>query len=320
MISDHLTIVHSSALVDASYSLTTTEMRLIIFAATKVDSRKQSLGELSVTVSEFEKAYGISSNNSYNELKNAIKSIMRKPIILFDEEENEVVELAWLIKNKYKADNDGSRVTFQFSPLVEPHLFELKKRFTKLNFEYASKLNTAFSFRLYQWLKKVENLNKNKDKNSISTILEIDWMKDKAQISGYKRWGDFNDYVIKPAVDKINANTDISVFYESIKTGRKVTAVQFSYVSEKDESCIKPIRPRLYRRPKVLKGTHEEGVWMRKNLSLLLDYEKRLKNYDSREKLSLSDLRKMSEYASICDRITENRINCEIALRTINSK
>ena len=316
MVND-LTIVHSSALVDASYSLTTTEMRLIILSATKVDSRKKNIGEIVVTVKEFEEAYGVSSNNSYNELKKAIKSIMRKPISLFDEAEGEVVELAWLLKNQYKTDSQGSRVTFQFSPLVEPHLFELKKRFTAINFEFASKLNTPFSFRLYQWLKKVENLNKNKDGHTISTILNVDWMKDKVSITGYPVWFDFERRVIKPSVDKINAETDISVVYEPIKTGRKVTDIKFSYVVEKDDSCIKPIRPRLYRRPKVMKGTHEEGVWMRKNLALLLEYETQLKRYDDKEKLALTDLRKIAEYASICDRITEDRARKEIELRIL---
>ena len=315
MVND-LTIVHSSALVDASYSLTTTEMRLIILSATKVDSRKKNIGEIVVTVKEFEEAYGVSSNNSYNELKKAIKSIMRKPISLFDEAEGEVVELAWLLKNQYKTDSQGSRVTFQFSPLVEPHLFELKKRFTAINFEFASKLNTPFSFRLYQWLKKVENLNKNKDGHTISTILNVDWMKDKVSITGYPVWFDFERRVIKPSVDKINAETDISVVYEPIKTGRKVTDIKFSYVVEKDDSCMKPVRPRLFRRPKVQKDSHEEGVWMRKNLALLLEYEVQLKQYDNKEKLALADLRKIADYASICDKITEDRVRNEIELRT----
>ena len=205
---------------------------------------------------------------------------------------------------------------FATSPLIEPYLFELKERITAINFEFASKLNTPFSFRLYQWLKKVENLNKNKDGYAISTILNVDWMKDKAQLQGYDRWDNFNLRLIKPAIDKINANTDISVFYEPVKSGRKVTAVKFSYVVEKDESCIKPLRPRLFRRPKVVKGSHEEGVWMRKNLALLLEYEVQLKRYDDKEKLALADLRKIADYASICDKMTEDRVKNEIALRT----
>jgi hypothetical protein len=56
---------------------------------------------------------------------------------------------------------------------------------------------------------------------------------------------------------------------------------------------------------------------MRKNLALLLEYEAQLKRYDDKEKLALTDLRKIAEYASICDRITEDRVKKEIELRTI---
>ena len=46
-------------------------------------------------------------------------------------------------------------------------------------------------------------------------------MKEQAQIKGdHSRWGHFHDRVIKPAIEKININTDISVFYEPIKTGK----------------------------------------------------------------------------------------------------
>lgn len=307
------TVVHANELLDASYSLTTTETRLIALAASKVNSKKENIGEIKISVGEFEKAYSITNGNSYSELKNAVRTIMRKPVRICDGDD--VTELAWFIKNQYKNSDSGSHVIFQFSPLIEPYLFELKERFTAINFEFASKLNTPFSFRLYQWLKKVENLNKNKDGHAVSTVLNINWMKDKAQLQGYERWDNFNLRLIKPAIEKINMNTDISVFYEPVKTGRKVTAVKFSYVVEKDESCMKPLRPRLFRRPKVKKGSHEEGQWMRKNLALLLGYEVQLKQYDNKAKLALADLRKIAEYASICDKITEDRIKHEIALR-----
>ncbi|WP_341872504.1 hypothetical protein [Aliivibrio finisterrensis] len=147
--------------------------------------------------------------------------------------------------------------------------------------------------------------------------LDLEWMKKQSGLEGkYERWDVFKAKVINPAVEQINAKTDISVIWKPVKNGRKVDAIQFNYVLEKDESCMKPLRPRLFRRPKVLKGSHEEGVWMRKNLALLLEYEVQLKQYDNKEKLTLADLRKIADYASICDKITEDRVRNEIALRT----
>ncbi|HCE2049640.1 TPA: hypothetical protein NJ081_004587, partial [Vibrio parahaemolyticus] len=78
----------------------------------------------------------------------------------------------------------------------------------------------------------------------------------------------------------------------------------------------KPARPRLHRRPKVKAGSHEEGVWMRKNLALLLDYEAKLKAYDAEAKLNLPDLRKMAEYAAIAEPELQQRLKKEIEERT----
>ena len=312
------TIVHASSLVGASYALSTNEMRLINLAAMKIDSRAKNIGDIDITVEEFNRAYSITREGTYTDLKKTVDQLMSKHVQIFDSKRNEIVKLAWIGKSIYSASKDASHVTIAFSQYIEPFLFELKERFTAINFECASKLNTPFSFRLYQWLKEVEHLNNHKINGAITRTLDVKWMKDKAQLAdSHDRWSNFNDKVIKPAINKINANTDLYVVAKPVKSGRKVMAVEFTYVVESDPTCTKPMRPRLHRRPKVMKGTHEEGVWMRKNLALLLEYEAQLKRYDDKGILSISDLRKIAEYASICDRITEDRARKEIELRTL---
>ena len=299
---DKLTVVHANDLVEASYALSINEMRVIALACTKIDSRKKSGDEITISVKEFAKAYGIENKRIYGDLRDSVSGIMRKPVKLYDYKKEKIVELSWLVKNEYELGEDGSYVILQFSPLISPYLFDLKERFTQINFKYVAKLNTPFSFRLYQWLKKVENMHNAKENNAISIILDVSWMKTQSQLLGkYERWGDFKDYVINPAINKINTETDLSVIWNPIKKGRSVHAVKFSYVVEA-ATFARPIRPRLYRRPKVLKGSHEEGEWMRKNLSLLLSYKDELKKYDAFEKLDIKDLERIAEYSSIFDR------------------
>ena len=307
----NLTIVHANQLIDASYCFNLIEMRVLSLASTKIDSRKSKIGEIRIDVSEYDRTYGIKNNRSYGDLRDAVKSIMRKPIKLFDG--SKIRELSWLVMNEYETDDYGSHVLIEFSPKIEPYIFDLKERFTSISFEYAARLNTSFSFRLYQWLKKVQYVDGNKMNGSVEVIFSIDWMKSQAQIKGdHSRWGHFHDRVIKPAVEKINTNTDISVIYEPIKSGRKVIAVKFVYVLEKDKLCIKPIRPRLSRRPKATQGSHEESLWMHKNLALLLSYQKELNIYDASEKLNIQDLDRMAEYAAICDTETHQKIIKEL--------
>lgn len=310
----NLTVVHANELIEASYNLSIDELRVIALASTKVDSRQENIGDIRIELSEFIESYGLEKNKrAYSALRDAVRSIMRKPIRMFDG--RKVKEYAWLTKNEYSIDN-GAHVVIRFSPDIEPYLFELKKRFTAINFEYAAKLNTPFSFRLYQWIYKAKNLDRAKLGGAISIQFDVNWMKSQSGIEQkYDMWKDFNIRVIKPAIERINANTDLSVIYEPIKTGRKVTAVKFTYVVE-SSSIERPLRPRLMRRPKVTQGSREEGVWMRKNLALLLEYEAKLKAYDTEAKLTLPDLRKMAEYASIAESELQQRLRLEIEKRT----
>ena len=296
-----LTVVHSNELVEASYSLTTDEMRLIAFASTKIDSRGKKVDEILIYPEEFAKVYGLNKHNVHRNLVNSIKSLSTKTVTIPDGKRNQV--FPWLARGTYERQSDiATYVSIEFSKYIGPYIFELKDRFTSINFEYASRLNTPFSFRLYQWLIKAKNLNSAKDSGSISIVLDIEWMKKQAGLEGlYNRWAKFSEKHIQPSVNLINAKTDISVIWTPVKKGRSVHAVKFSYVVEA-ATFAKPIRPRLYRRPKVLKGSHEEGEWMRKNLFLLLSYKDELKKYDAFEKLDIKDLERIAEYSSIFDR------------------
>lgn len=319
-IMDRLTVVHANELVEASYSLSMNEVRVIALACTKVDSRKGNPGEIRISVGDFADTYGITNNRVYGDLRDAVRGVMRKPVKLYDMERDKFIELAWLVKNEYESGDNGSHVVIQFSPLIEPYLFELKERFTQIDFKYASRLNTPFSFRLYQWLKRSENLHNSKKGDSIGVLLDIDWMKTQAALSGkYERWGDFRDRTLQPAIDKINRETELSIIWKPIKQGRKVHAIQFNYVVEVG-AFTKPQRPRLNRRPKVVKGSHEEGVWMRKNLKLLLDYELALKEYDPMARLEIKDLERVVEYTSIFDKEKHHQAKQELSSRRQSKK
>ncbi|MGL4734275.1 MAG: replication initiation protein [Enterovibrio sp.] len=316
-----LTAVQSNDLVEASYCLTMDEMRVIALASTKIDSRKKNISEIRIDVSEFIDVYQLQKNHHvYELLHNAVKSIMRKSIKL-DAGNGKIRESTWLDTSQYKKASDGSHVLIKFSRTVEPYLFELKERFTSINFEVASRLNTPFSFRLYQWLIKARSVKKYKKGEAIAVELEVDWMKEQAQIKGrYEVWGNFYTRVLEPAIAKINGITDISVTTELIKKGRSIHAVRFIYVTESATNS-KPLRPKLVKRPSVARGSHEEGEWMRKNIKLLVDYRNALKAYDNKLNLSLPDVRKLHEYClGVGDKERADFFKQEIDARTSPQK
>lgn len=320
-LNNKLTVVHSNELIEAGYGHTIDEMRLLNLALTKIDSRKENPGIIDIYPEEFSEMFSLNDQNVWRNMKNAIDEIMSKPVKMYRHDENgkeKVVQIAWLVESEYYSNQEGgTKLSIEFSPKVTPFLFELKDRFTSLNFEYASRLTTPFSYRLYSWLMESKNLNKNKQGGTVCVELEINWMKERAGLKGeYERWVNFRDRVIQPAVDQINSKTDISVIWRPVKESRSVKSISFNYALE-DATFAKPIRPRLFRRPKVTAGSHAEGEWMRKNLRLLMAYEVELNKYDPKARIEMADLRKMVNYADKTGQSqTHLRLNKELENRS----
>ena len=133
--------------------------------------------------------------------------------------------------------------------------------------------------------------------------MTLDEIKTNAGLTGsYKVWQNIKDRVIDPAVLAINTKTNISLDYETIKRANKTYAIKFLYMDEKDTkqlSDFKPVRPRLARRPKVNKGSHEEGEWMKINFKILRDYREQLKSWDKTARLTIPDLQKLIIYSRL---------------------
>lgn len=320
-----VTVVHSNDLIEASYALSIDEMRLLNLALSKIDSKSENPGVLSLCPQEFCNMYNLNRSNLWRNMRLSVDNIMSKPIRIpfFDSKERlKYRKIHWFsLAEHYAQESDGSTIDIKFSQEISPYLFNLRKNFTSANFESCSQLTTPFSFRLYQWLIKSKNFNRCKEGETICVDLEIDWMKKTAGIAGnYERWERFKSTLLEPAVEQINSKTDISVVYKAKKKGRATHSVQFNYVLESDSTLAKPQRPRLKRRPRVLENSHAESEWMKTNLRLLLAYEIALKNYDSSLKLDIKDLQRVADYSVFCDSKTHERAKAELELRRKKSK
>ena len=309
-----LSVVHHNDLIASSYKLNIDEMRLLNLALTKIDSRKPNVGIVEIYPDEFAEMFNLDKKNIWRNMKNSLLSIMQKPVKLRLKDKNGKLKekvIAWLGATTYFVDQaDGAKVELEFTPQITPYLFELQGNFTKINFEYASRLNTPFSFRLYQWLIREHRIKKGQYYELKMTINDI---KNSAQLNNlYPVWMDFKKKIIQPSVDAINQKTNLSLNYNITKKGNKVHSLTFIYIDEvakmakalengKEVELVaqKPIRPRLLRRPKVTKGSHEEGEWQRANLKLLADYQANLINWDNTARLTIPDLKKLVEYSRL---------------------
>lgn len=324
-------IVQGNQLIEGSYDLSLTEMRLLYMALKQVEPLKpKPQKEYVLKTRDYQAQYGLELNNCYTQLRDSVDSLSRKPIITyeFNEKRNRIdkVQRFWFDQLSYGiSENNDSDVLVRFSDSVSKYLYELKNEFTLLKLENFSKLDSPFSFRLYSWLYRYRNLKKyTKDNGLISTEpFEITWMKERVGlVDCYDDYRDFKKRVLEPAVVSINSNTDLSVTYEQVKTGRWITAIIFHFICDKNSAISgKPARPRLPRRPKVVKSSDAEGVWARRCADLLNDYRKKLKKYDKSQELSVLDLNKLKDYYKIIgDKFSVEKLDELISSRKNRNK
>lgn len=141
----------------ACYSLSLDELRLILVAISKLDSRVLASGRarfardqlgLHVTAEEFLTLFGIDRKNAYGQLKRAAARLWGRTITQVGQGGGVRVDLRWLYM---KAEYLDAGVTLFFSPpLLDHYLLDLKKNFTSYRLGVAAKLRSVHAVRIFE--------------------------------------------------------------------------------------------------------------------------------------------------------------------------
>ena len=228
--------VMENALIEARYSLTLEEQRLVLATIAMLDNVEIAPSgfpmlripkKLIIEVTRVHK-------KNYSQIKTALRRLMQRVI------EIETIEsdgrrrfrlYQWFAKADYI--EGGSFIEVQFHPDLKPYLLELKKKFTKIPLLHILSLRSKYAIRLYELLKRYED-----------TGFRTDYLPDLKVKLGIKKneyaiFRDFERRVLKVAVKEINEKTDLEVSYKKKKTGRKITHIEFVIKLKPDKKEFK---------------------------------------------------------------------------------
>lgn len=220
-------VYQSNQLIEASYTLTLMEKRLVLYAASLMDSRKAAPvnGLVVLSVDDFAEVFGMDMqvrNDVYTKIKEAADRLYSRDIhryTLGKNGEQEKETLRWIYSRKYLPGE--AKIALGFSPTVLPYLTLLETKFTGYKLKNISNLTSFNSFRLYELM-----LQQAKFKSrtfELSKLRELLGMEDK-----YPSVGDFRRYVLDQSVKEISQHTDLKLDYTPLKKGRAITGFKFS--------------------------------------------------------------------------------------------
>jgi len=215
-------VTKSNILIESTYKLSLQEQRILLIMASKVQPNDETLKTYRFRAKDFIEIVGNKKGTGfYSYLKEIVNGLQTK--ILTIKEKGRQRNYNWVITSIYE-ENEGY-ITLQFHPSLKYLFLELKEKFTSYQLENVVRLNSVYSIRIYELLKQYERLRKRElTLEELRHFLAIESTK-------YKQYGHFKSKVLAVAQKEINNKTDIHFEFVEIKTGRKVTSIEFIITS-----------------------------------------------------------------------------------------
>lgn len=211
-------VTKSNILIESTYKLSLQEQRILLIMASKVQPNDETLKTYRFRAKDFIEIVGNKKGTGfYSYLKEIVNGLQTK--ILTIKEKGKQRNYNWVITSIYE-ENEGY-ITLQFHPSLKYLFLELKEKFTSYQLENVVRLNSVYSIRIYELLKQYERLRKRElTLEELRHFLAIEPTK-------YKQYGHFKSKVLAVAQKEINNKTDIRFEFVELKTGRKVTSIEF---------------------------------------------------------------------------------------------
>lgn len=232
----NLIVVKSNNLVEASYKLTLDEMRILLLTIGKIDPTiEDHHRDFEFTVAEFAENFGVDEKVAYQQVQAAVDKLGGRWAVL--EDTPKVKRKAIFLTDQTYFKGEG-RFQIVLHEKLMPFVSEIKNKFTKYNLEYVAKFNGFHSIRLYEILAQ----HRLKGWREVTVAELKDWL----QVSDkYDRYNNFNQRVLKPAIDEINTKSDLLVDVEPIKRGRSIVALKFTIQAKKSADKTEQKRPKF---------------------------------------------------------------------------
>lgn len=203
----------SYQLITARYKLSTVEQKLVLSIISLIRPTDEDFMNYQIPVSQFE---FLAESGNARRLKKYCKDLMSKPLEI--ETERGWTLFNWFAHIEY-IKSDGM-LECSVSPKLKPFLLELKENFKSYDLKYILEMNSEYSIRIYELLKKSEKMG--------YLEINLEELQDLLQVpDSFKIYNRFKEKVLQPTSIEIAKFTDIYFEFHEIKPIRKVEKIKF---------------------------------------------------------------------------------------------
>lgn len=272
-------VVKSNKLVEARQRLSIQEQRLIMLLLSKIRPEDLNFLWYKFRIRDLAKFLGLeASNRIYIDVRKAVRKLIKRVVTLDRNGRN--IDLNWIQAAEY---GDKGSVKLCVNQVLKPYLLNLRSHFTKYSIGYVLHLRSTYSIRIYELLKRFENLGE--------VVFELDQLKFilGVNMDEYQLYGHFKSKVLLVAQKELAEKTDIAFTFKEGKEGKKVVGVSFTIKRNEPKEkgfslpelpafiCEEPIKPQKRHiqekpelRPANPPGPHDENGDTEENFNRLI--------------------------------------------------
>jgi len=218
-------IYQSNKLIEASYTLTVMEQKVIRLLASIIKKDDDDFKEYEFKTKDLIKILNTSDSRFYRDIDNITDLLMQRIIKIKDINTGDFEKYHWVDICKYK----NGILKLKINKELKPFYLSLDW-YTKYQIKNIMQFRSTYSFRLYELFKQYENIGHRVIAiDNLRNVLDID----KKQ---YPKYANLKQKVINVALKEINSNTDLLIEFEELKEIRKVTSIKFYITSNKSKN------------------------------------------------------------------------------------
>lgn len=213
-----LVVIGNELLQKGRYNLTSNQQKLISYVISMIKPTDKELTWFKIDISHFCAICGIDRNHFYSEFKDMIDSLDSKAFWV--ENEEKLFKFRWF--SEVKVEKNSGEIIVLLNSELQKYLIDLENNFTQFELYNVLPLKSKYSNRLYQLLKSYAYQRQKQ--------ISVQELKNILFAETYTKFKDFRKRVLDNALEEIDLYTDITVTYETIKSGRKIESILFHII------------------------------------------------------------------------------------------
>lgn len=253
---DKYLVTQSNNLIEARHKkpLTAREQKIVLTMVSMIQPADEDFKDYRISVKKFSEMLGLKGSVKYTQMKEIAENLMTKTIEI-PKENGGWILANWISSAEYK-EGEGV-IDLSFSPKLKPYMLQLKNQFTSYRLSNILNLNSTYSIRLYELMKKWQHLGK--------WGCSIEDLRGKLGVGKeiYPRYANLKARVLATAIEEVNEKTDLYIGFNEIKKGRSVERIEFTIQHAPEKEIKLPEPKKQLEQPK--KAPENEDVRTRLN-------------------------------------------------------